>query len=106
MSFWDKKETEKLLKELPFYNVSIEKPKLKKFSDVDKWASILWWIKYSKKWASILWWIKYSKTVKPFKNYGRSFNIETIKNKDGNMNDSLVQLEANKPVIKDLLKIY
>ena len=91
MSFWDEKETKRLLKELPFYNMSIEKPKLKNFSDVDKWASILWWIKYSK-------------TVKPFKNYGRSFNIEIIKNKDGNMNDSLVQLEASKPVIKDLFK--
>ena len=31
------------------------------------------------------------KTAKAFKRYARSYNIETIKDKDGNMNDSLIQ---------------
>ena len=41
-------------------------------------------------------------TVAAFKNYARSYNIEIIKDKDGNMNDPLVQLEVSKSVIKDL----
>ena len=43
-------------------------------------------------------------TVTAFKNYARSYNIEMIKVKDGNMNDPLVHLEARKPVIKDLFR--
>ena len=43
------------------------------------------------------------KTAKAFKRYA-SYNIEIIKGKDGNMNDPLVQLEASKPVIKDLFR--
>ena len=43
------------------------------------------------------------KTAKAFKRYKRIYSIEIIKDRDGNMNDPLAQLEVNKPVIKDLL---
>ena len=43
-------------------------------------------------------------TVTAFKICARSYKIEIIKGKDGKMNDPLVQLEARKPVIKDLVR--
>ena len=43
-------------------------------------------------------------TEKALKNYSRTYSIEIIKYKDGNMNDPLVPLEASKPVIKDLIR--
>ena len=43
-------------------------------------------------------------TVTAFKKYARSYSIEIIKDKDGNMNDPLVKLEASRPVIKYLLR--
>ena len=45
------------------------------------------------------------KTTKSFRRYARSYSIEIIKDKNRNMNDSLVQLEASKPVIRDLFRI-
>ena len=39
-----------------------------------------------------------------FLKYARSYRIKTMKDKDGNANDILAQLEASKPVIKDLYK--
>ena len=38
------------------------------------------------------------------KKYARSYSNGIIKGKDGNMNDPLVQFEANKPAIKDLFR--
>ena len=35
MSFSDENEIKRLIKEQPFYNVTIEKPKVKHFSNVD-----------------------------------------------------------------------
>ena len=43
-------------------------------------------------------------TVTAFKKYSKSYSIEIIKNNNRNMNDTLVQLEASKPVIKELFK--
>ena len=43
-------------------------------------------------------------TVTAFKIYSRSYSIEIIKNNNRNMNDTLVQLKASKPVIKELFK--
>ena len=40
-------------------------------------------------------------TVTTIKKYARSFNNEMIKDKDRNMNNSLVRLKASKPVIED-----
>ena len=44
------------------------------------------------------------KTAEPFKKYARSYSTEIMKDKDRNMNDALAQLEAIKPVIKNLLR--
>ena len=44
------------------------------------------------------------KTAKAFKRFARSYSIEIIKDKNGNMNDPLAQLEASKPVLKDLFR--
>ena len=35
MSFWDKKETKRLFQKLPFYNVLIEKPRIKHLKNID-----------------------------------------------------------------------
>ena len=42
--------------------------------------------------------------VTTFKKYSKSYSIEIIKNNNRNMNDTLVQLEASKPVIKGLFR--
>ena len=46
------------------------------------------------------------KQQKPFRKYVRSYSIEIMKDKNGNINNSLIQLKASKPVIKDLLKDF
>ena len=43
-------------------------------------------------------------TVKKFKKYARSYNIEIMKDKGGDMRDTLAQLKTSKPVIKDLFR--
>ena len=43
-------------------------------------------------------------TVTAFKKCARSYSIEIIKDKDGNTNDPIAQLEANRPFIKDLFR--
>ena len=48
--------------------------------------------------------IQQTKTA--FKKYARNYSIEIIKDKDRNMNDPLVQLEASKPLKKTYLEIY
>ena len=48
--------------------------------------------------------MKHSKTAKTFKRHGRGYNIEIKKDKGRNMNDPLVELEASKPVIKDMFR--
>ena len=35
MNFWDEKEANRLLQELPFYNVFIEKPRIKRLNNID-----------------------------------------------------------------------
>ena len=50
--------------------------------------------------------IKYSKRDKgkAIKKYGRNYEIEMIKDKEGKINDPSAQLEASNPVIKDLFE--
>ena len=43
-------------------------------------------------------------TVTAFKKYATGYRIEIIEDKDGNMSDPLIQLEASKSVIKDLFR--
>ena len=44
------------------------------------------------------------KSAKALKNYARSYSMEIIKDKDENLNDPLIELEARKSVIKVLFR--
>ena len=92
MSFSDEEEIKRVLKEQPFYNVPIEKPKVKCLNNADMLNELLFYDE-----------LNIVKTAKAFKKYARSFSIEIMKDKDVNMNDPLAQLEASEPIIKDLL---
>ena len=80
-------------KEQPFYNAPIEKPKIKHLNNVDMLSELPFYDE-----------LNTVKTAKAFKKYVRSYSIEIVKDKDGNMNDPLAQLDARKPVIKDLFR--
>ena len=82
-----------MLKEQPFYNLTIEKPKVKNLNNVDMLIEFPFYNE-----------LNIVKTAKEFKKYARSHNIEIIKDKDGNMNDPLAQLEVSKSVIKDFFR--
>ena len=88
MSFSDENEIKGLLVLQPFYNVIIEKPKIKHVNNVDMLSELPCYDE-----------LHIVKTAKPFKKYSRFYNTEILKNKDGNMNDSLAQLQSSKPVI-------
>ena len=88
MSFWDEKEAKRLLLELPFYNVPIEKPHIKHLKNIDLLHKLPFYDELSIKQIS-----------KAFKRYARNYKISIIDSKD-----SLVQLEASKLSIKDLFK--
>ena len=70
-----------MLKEFPFYNVLIEKPNIKNLNDVEMLRELPFYDEL---------------------NIVKTATSKIIKDKHGNMNDPLVQLEASKPVIKDL----
>ena len=74
-----------MLKEQPFYNVPIKKPKIKKLNNVDMLRELPFYDELS-----------IVKIVKAFKKYARRYNIEIMKDKDGNMNDPSAQLEVSK----------
>ena len=86
-------ERKELFKELQFCNVSIDKLKIKKFTNVEMLSELPFYDE-----------LNIVPTVTAFKKYVRSYRIEIIKDKDGNMNDPSVQWEARKPVIKDLFR--
>ena len=71
-------------KELPFYNVPIDKPKIKRLKNFDLLPF------YDQ--------LNIKKTDNTFSGYEMSYNVEIIDKKD-----LIVQLEASKPSIKDLL---
>ena len=71
-------------KELPFYNVPIDKPKIKRLKNFDLLPF------YDQ--------LNIKKTDNAFSGYEMSYNVEIIDKKD-----LIVQLEASKPSIKDLL---
>ena len=73
---------------LPFYNVFIEKPKIKHLSNKE----LLHELPFHDE-LSVL------KKSKAFKGYARSYKVEILEPKD-----PLVQLEANKSSIKDMFK--
>ena len=73
-------------KELPFFNVSIDKPKIKHLSNINLLAQLPFHEQ-----LSII------KTDQAFSGYARSYKVEIVERKD-----PIVQLEASKLSIKDL----
>ena len=73
-------------KELPFFNASIEKPRIKHLKNVDLLAELPFYDQ-----------LNIIKTDQAFKRYARSYKVEIVDKKD-----LIVQLEASKSSIKDL----
>ena len=73
-------------KELPFYNKSIEKPKIKRLKNIDQLAELPFYEQ-----LSII------KTNQAFRGYAMSYKVEIVERKD-----PIVQLRAGKLSIKDL----
>ena len=71
-------------KELPFYNKPIEKPKIKSLTEQPFYERL-----------NII------KTNQAFRGYAMSYKVEIVEKKD-----LIVQLEASKSSIKDLLVIF
>ena len=74
-------------KELPFYNESIKKPKIKRLRNIDRLAELPFYEQ-----LSII------KTNQAFRGYAMSYKVEIIERKD-----PIVQLEASKLSIKNFL---
>ena len=83
MSFWNTKESFQIL---PFY-VLIEKPKIKDLSNIELLHELPFYDELS-----------VVEISKAFKRYAKSYKVDIIESKD-----PLVQLEASKSSIKDLL---
>ena len=79
-------DTVKYFKELPFYNKSIEKSKIKRLKNIDLLAELFFY-----KQLSII------KTDQAFSGYEMSYKLEIIEKKD-----PILQLEASKSSTKDL----
>ena len=77
-------------KELPFYNKPIEKPKVKRLKNIDRLAELPFYEQLS-----------VIKTNQAFRGYAMSYKVEIIERKD-----PIVQLEASKSSIKDLLSDF
>ena len=77
-----------MLKEILFYNILIEKPRIKHLKNIDLLHELSFYNELSIKQIS-----------EAFKRYARKYKIEIIDSKD-----PLVQLEASKSSIKDLFK--
>ena len=73
-------------KELPFFNVSIEKPKIERLKNIDLLAELPFYDQ-----------LNIIKTDQAFSGYVTSYKVEIVDKKD-----LIVQLEASKSSIKDL----
>ena len=73
-------------KELPFYNVPIEKPKIKRLKNIDLLPELPFYDQ-----------LNIIKTDHAFSGYAMSYKVEIVDKKD-----LIVQLEASKSSIKDL----
>ena len=83
--YWDAK---KIFQTLPFHNTFIEKLEIKKLPSIQLLQELPFYYE-----------LIVSKKSSAFSGYARSYKIEIVDNKD-----PLVQLEASKSSIKDLLK--
>ena len=82
---WDAK---KIFQILPFYNTFIERPEIKKLSNIKLLHELPFYDELS-----------IVKNLNAFSGYARSYKVEIV-----NKKDSLVQLEVSKSNIEDLLK--
>ena len=73
-------------KELPFYNVPIDKPKVKRLKNIDLLAELLFYDQ-----------LNIIKTDHAFSGYAVSYKVEIVDKKD-----LIVQLQASRSSIKDL----
>ena len=85
---WGRRK-QRFLKEQPFYNVPIEKPKIKCLYNID----VLHELSFSDE-----------LNIVAFKGYAISCSIELTKDKDGTTKDPLDQFAASKPSIKDFFR--
>ena len=85
--FWNEKEAKKLFQMLPFYNVLIEKPKIKHLSNIELLHELPFYDELG--------------SSKAFKRYARSYKKELIDSKD-----PLALLEPSKSSIEDLFKDF
>ena len=88
--FWNKKEAKQLFQILPFYNILIEKPEIKKLSNIELLHELPFYDELS-----------IAEVSSAFKRYARSYKVEIFDRKD-----PLIQLEASKSSIKDLFKDF
>ena len=78
--FWNEKEAKNLFQALPFYNVLIKKPEIKKLSNIELLHELPFYDELS-----------ITEVSKTFKRYARSYKVKIVDHKD-----PLVQLEAIK----------
>ena len=88
MSFWDEKEAKGLFKKVLFYDIIIEKSRIKLLINIELMDELALYDELS-----------IEKMSKGFKRYARSDRIEIKDSKD-----PLVQMEVSKSNIKDLFK--
>ena len=88
MSSWDEKQARELSQILPFYNVLIEKPKIKKLTNIELLHELPFYHE-----------LNVVKSSNAFSGYARSYKVEIVDRKD-----ALVQLQTSKSRIEDLLK--
>ena len=86
MTVLSKIDIVKHFQEIPFYNDPIEKPKIKRLTDINLLAELPFYEQ-----LSII------KTNQAFKGYAMSYKVEIVEGKD-----LILQLEASKSSIKDL----
>ena len=77
---WNEKEAKNLFQALPFYNVLIKKPEIKKLSNIELLHELPFYDELS-----------ITEVSKTFKRYARSYKVKIVDHKD-----PLVQLEATK----------
>ena len=86
--FWNENEAKNLFQILPFYNVLIEKPEIKKLSNIELLHELPFYDELS-----------ITEVSKAFKRYARSYKVQVVDSRD-----PLVQLETSKSRIKELFK--
>ena len=86
--FGNENEAKNLFQTLPFYNVLIEKPEIKKLSNVELLHELPFYDELS-----------ITEVSKAFIRYARSYKVEII-----DFKDPLIQLESSKSSIKYLFK--